>query len=112
MQVVCESLGRPGVCVKGIFILILSVFSPKLFSSSHRIHSFGITIYSVYYWLIHILTEVKQKDVLSVPVPVPGSDYIRHSPWCFLDSGCYNKSMKVEYTRIVVNDFVFWKELV
>lgn len=62
------------MCVTGIFILILLVFSPKLFSRSHRIHSFEITIYNVYYSLIHMLTEAETRDAMSVPVPVSGSD--------------------------------------
>lgn len=56
--------------------------------------------------------RLKQRDGMSVPVPVPDGDYRRQSPWCFLDNGCHNESMKGEYIRIIVSDFVFLKELV
>lgn len=46
--------------------------------------------------------SLKQRDILSVPVPVTESDHIRQSFWCCLDNGCYNKPMKGEHLRTVV----------
>ncbi|KAM7328128.1 hypothetical protein ACRRTK_012220 [Alexandromys fortis] len=95
---------------------------PKSFSFLYRqyfIHNFSSDLIvfillklpftmSIYTYSLRL----KQRDAMSVPVPVPDGDYRRQSLWCFLDNGCYNKSMKGEYRRIIVNDVVFLKGLV
>lgn len=53
------------VCHKGIFILMLSVFSPALFGRSHCINSFEIIFYDVYSWLLYMLfTEAEKLGML------------------------------------------------
>lgn len=67
-----------GVCHKGIFISILSVLSPVLFSRSHCINFFEIIFYDVYPWLLYMLftkAEKKNGDI-SVPVLITNHDYI------------------------------------
>lgn len=57
------------------------------------------------------LSLKKNGDVISIPVLVINFDYIRHSLPCFLANGCYTPRQG-KYRRIVVNDSVFWTELV